>query len=87
MKETTKFRKYSFFTILKISILIIILILLSIAIAFWTTSLKNKQELQNERVVLQKVLEREGHQGLLELAGARVHDIFYGEQGMSVVSR
>ena len=84
MKETTKFRKYSFFTLLKISILIIILILLSTAIALWTTSLKNKQELQNERVVLQKVLEREGHQGLLELAGARVHDIFYGEQGMSV---
>lgn len=84
MKDTTQFKKYSFLTILKIILIVFIIIFLSIAIIVWTTSLGKKQEAKNERLVLETVLEREGHEGLLELAGARVHDIFYGEQGLSV---
>ncbi|NCB01979.1 MAG: trypsin-like serine protease [Spirochaetia bacterium] len=84
MKDTTQFKKYSLFTILKIILVSLIIILLATAIIVWTSSLNKKQETQNERIVLQKVLERDGHQGLLELAGAQVHDIFYGEQGISV---
>jgi S1-C subfamily serine protease len=84
MKDKTPFKKYSFFTILKIILLIVVISFLSVAIILWTTSLGKKQEANNERLVLEKVLEREGHEGLLTLAGARVHDIFYGEQGLSV---
>ncbi len=84
MNDSTQFKQYSFLTILKIILSIVVIIFLTIAIILWTTSLGKKQEANNERRVLEKVLEREGHEGLLELAGARVHDIFYGEQGLSV---
>ncbi len=84
MKDSTQFKKYSLFSIIKIVVIVIAVIIITTSIIVWTTALKNKQEAKNERLVLEKVLEREGHEGLLELAGARVHDIFYGEQGLSV---
>ncbi|MBN2860008.1 MAG: trypsin-like peptidase domain-containing protein [Sphaerochaetaceae bacterium] len=53
-------------------------------IVLWTSALEAKSEALLEQEILQRVLEKEGHEGLLKKAGVAVHDIFYGEQGLSV---
>lgn len=62
----------------------VLVVILAIGIIVWTRSLRQKDQLERQREVLAKVLDREGELGLLELAGVTVNDIFYGEQGVSV---
>ncbi len=85
MNERKKeYRPPSFKSILLIAVIAALILAAAVVIIVWTSALEKKSEDQKEREILQRVLQEEGHQGLLEKAGAQVHDIFYGEQGLSV---
>jgi S1-C subfamily serine protease len=84
MSNSNQFRKRPIITTFKIVISIVILAIVILGILGWTHSLQKKEDTSQEKETLQKVLERDGYKGLLELAGAKVHEVFYGEQGISV---
>ena len=84
MSNSNQFRKRPAVSVFKIIIFIVTITVFVIGILGWTHSLKEKETLSKERQTLQKVLEREGYEGLLEMAGAKVHQIFYGDEGVSV---
>lgn len=62
--------------------------LLAVAIAIglflWTKALQQKEQRNLERLALQRVLQREGESGLLDLAGVPVNNIFYGDEGVTL---
>ncbi len=60
------------------------MLLITVAIIGWTRALQKKDRAEQERVVLGEVLKNRGEQGLLEQAGVKVNEIFYGEKGLSV---
>lgn len=62
--------------------------LLAVAIAIglflWTKALQQKEQRNLERLALQRVLQREGESGLLDLAGVPVNNIYYGDEGVTL---
>ncbi len=84
MNDRSKYSPRSLKSIFLTAVVAALIVVSAIVIFVWTTALEAKNDALEERAVLESVLEREGYQGLLELAGTQVHDIFYGEQGLSV---
>ena len=58
----------------------VLLVVLAIGILsglfLWTRALQKKEQLSLERLALQRVLERDGEMGLLDLAGIPINNIF-----------
>ncbi len=84
MSNSNQFRKRPVISAFKIIVAVLVIAIVVIGILGWTHSLQKKEDISKEKEVLQKVLQREGYKGLLELAGATVHDVFYGDEGVSV---
>lgn len=80
----TRLKRHPVWNTVRIMAIAVLALLLAIAIIVWTRSLQKKEKIEQQREVLAEVLGREGEQGLLELAGVTVNEIFYGEQGVSV---
>jgi len=66
----------------------VLLVILAIGILsglfLWTRALQKKEQRSLERLALQRVLERDGEMGLLDLAGIPINNIFYGDEGITL---
>jgi S1-C subfamily serine protease len=71
--------------IIKLIISIVVLIVVLVVLGKWTKSLRQKYEEERLRTELTKVIDKEGTQGVLGLAGVKVNDIVYGKSGVSLV--
>lgn len=84
MNERKPYQLHSLKSMIIIAVVIALVLVAVIMIVLWTSALEAKNEALLEQKILRRVLEEEGHEGLLKKAGVAVHDIFYGEQGLSV---
>ena len=84
MNERKQYQPHSLKSMILIAIVVAVVLVAIIMIVLWTSALEAKSEALLEQEILQRVLEEEGHEGLLKKVGVAVHDIFYGEQGLSV---
>ena len=77
-------KTHPFLRFLKVVLLVVIATGVFSGIFIWTRSLQRKQQHAVERAALERVLEREGEVGLLDLAGIKVNNIFYGDDGIAL---
>lgn len=78
-------KKESRLVLLKIIIGIIAIIVILVFLRNWTLNIKKKFESDELRANVEKILEEEGEEGLLSLAGVNVNEIYYDENGVSLI--
>lgn len=78
-------KKESRLVLVKIIIGIVAIIVILVFLRNWTLNIKRKFESDELRANVEKILEEEGEEGLLSLAGVNVNDIYYDENGVSLI--
>lgn len=72
-------------TLVKIIIVILVFIIVLVFLHHWSIRIKNNYDKDELRLNVEKILDEEGERGLLSLAGVNVNDIFYDENGVSLI--
>ncbi len=78
-------KKESRLTLIKIIVLVILIIVALVFLHKWSNRIKEDYDRDELRANVEKILEVEGERGLLSLAGVNVNDIFYDENGVSLI--
>ncbi|MBK5200998.1 MAG: trypsin-like peptidase domain-containing protein [Spirochaetaceae bacterium] len=78
-------KKETRLTLVKIIIVILIFIITLVFLHHWSIKIKQNYDKDELRANVEKILDKEGERGLLSLAGVNVNDIFYDENGVSLI--
>ncbi len=79
-----RMKRHSIWRVIRSVLIVVVALLLATVIFYWTRSLQAKDELATQRRVLAEVLQTHGEEGLLEMAGISVNNIFYGDNGVTL---
>lgn len=82
MDNSKNNRKFSY---LKIAIIALIVIVVLLFLHRWSIKIQTKYDRDELRSDVEKILDNEGERGLLSLGGVEVGDLFYDEDGVSLI--
>jgi len=84
LEHSTQKSRRTIWNMIRSVLIGVLIVILAVGIIAWTRVLRQKDLHEQQRKVLAEVLNRDGELGLLRLAGVEVHEIFYGDAGVSV---
>lgn len=70
---------------IKIALLVVIVIVILFFLHVWTVRIEQTYAKDQLKANVEQILENEGERGLLSLGGVKVSDIFYDENGVSLI--
>ncbi|MGH4036609.1 MAG: S1C family serine protease [Sphaerochaeta sp.] len=82
MDNSKNNRKFSY---LKIAIIALIVIVVLLFLHRWSIKIQTKYDRDELRSNVEKILDSEGERALLSLGGVEVGDLFYDEEGVSLI--
>lgn len=69
----------------KIAIIVVVVIIILFLLHRWTVKIEQAYDKDELKFNVERILEQEGERGLLSLGGVEVADIFYDENGISLI--